>query len=217
MRQTKIAPTLGAAPYNPTRSGGLPSPREELGPGTSRALRLHPMAIARSARGIGRVTFIAPSSVLVLSRGMKRDTRHLRLAATDVTTFAACAHATALDLAVASGQRPRPPFYPDVTAPLLRERGLAHEAAYLARLRETRTVEEIAQHAPDAAGLTLSAMQRGADVIYQGALQRGEWFGRPDFLVRVAEPRGAWGWSYEPVDAKLALTAKVQGLLQLCF
>jgi uncharacterized protein len=145
------------------------------------------------------------------------DAGHLRLAASDVTTFAACAHATALDLTVAAGGRPRPPFYPDAAAQLLRERGRAHEAAYLAWLRQTRDVVDLPLHAPDAAQQTLAAMQRGVDVIYQGTLERGEWFGRPDFLLRVPGPHGAMEWSYEPADAKLALTAKVQGLLQLCF
>lgn len=148
---------------------------------------------------------------------MKRINGHLRLAASDITSFAACSHKTALDTGVAEGKRPRPAYYPDTSAELLRERGLAHEAVYLGRLRKTRNVEEIPQHSPDAAQQTLDAMQRGADVVYQGTLQNGQWFGRPDFLIRVPEPHGAWAWSYEPVDAKLALTAKVQGLLQLCF
>ena len=148
---------------------------------------------------------------------MKRDGPNLRLSATDVTTFAACSHATALNLAVANGDRPRPPRYPDVFAQLLGEPGLAHEAAYVGRLRETRFVEEIPQRAPDAAQRTLEAMQHGVEVIYQGTLQSGPWFGRPDFLVRVPLPAPNHPWSYEPVDAKLALTAKVHGLLQLCF
>ena len=148
---------------------------------------------------------------------MKREGTQLRLAASDITSFAACSHKTALDAAVAGGRRPRPPYYPDVAAELLRERGRAHEAAYLARLRETRNVEEIPEHAADAAQRTLDAMQRGVDVIYQGTLRSGRWLGRPDFLMRVPRPHGTWAWSYEPVDAKLALTAKVQGLLQLCF
>ena len=148
---------------------------------------------------------------------MKRLGGQLRLAATDITTFAACSHKTALDAEVAEGQRSRPPFYPDVSAQLLRDRGLAHEAAYVAKLRETRRVEEIPEHAPDAPQQTLDAMQRGAEVIYQGTLQSGRWFGRPDFLVRVPHPHGRWHWSYEPADAKLALTAKVHGVLQLCF
>ncbi len=148
---------------------------------------------------------------------MKRDRDHLRLAASDVTTFAACSHATTLDTAVAEGQRPRPPRYPDVAAQLLGERGLAHEAAYLARLRAERTVEEIPDHTQDAAQRTLDAMHRGVDVIYQGTLHSGRWLGRPDFLRRVPRPSGVWAWSYEPVDTKLALTAKVHGLVQLCF
>jgi len=148
---------------------------------------------------------------------MKREGPTLRLAATDVTTFAACAHATTLDLDVANGTRPRPPLYPDPSAQLLRDRGLAHEAAYLARLRASRSVEEIPDHSPDAADRTLDAMARGVDIIYQGTLRAGPWLGRPDFLVRVERPHGAWPWSYEPADAKLALTAKVHALLQLCF
>ncbi len=97
---------------------------------------------------------------------MKREGTILRLAATDVTTFAACPHATALNLEVANGARPRTPFYPDPSAQLLREHGLAHEAAYLAKLRASRTVEEIPEQSPDAADRTLDAMKRGVDVIY---------------------------------------------------
>ena len=158
---------------------------------------------------------------------MKREGPTLRLAATDVTTFAACPHATALDLQVAHGDRRRPPLYSDPSALLLRDRGLAHERAYLAQLRESHTVEELPEHSPEAAEQTLDAMKRGVDVIYQGTLRVGPWLGRPDFLVRVehpsvehpslAHPAAAWPWSYEPADAKLALTAKVHALLQLCF
>src|SRR5258708_8905254 len=148
---------------------------------------------------------------------MKLHAGQLRLTASDVATFSACGHAPGFDVAVATGKRSRPPFYPDATAQLLRERGLAHEAAYLAKLREPRTVEAVPEHSSDAAQRTMEAMQRGADVIYQGTLQTGRWLGRPDFLMRVPHPHGTWGWSYEPVDAKLALTAKAHGLLQLCF
>ncbi len=148
---------------------------------------------------------------------MKLVSGHLRLSASDITSFSACPHKSALDAAVAHGTHPRAPYYPDPLADLLRERGLAHEAAYLAALRTTRTVESIPEHAPDAPALTLAAMERGADVIYQGTLHISPWRGRPDFLLRVPSPHGTWGWSYEPADAKLALTARVAGLLQLCF
>ena len=148
---------------------------------------------------------------------MKRDAEQLRFTASDVATFAECTHKTALDLAVNEGKHSPPPFYSDPMAKLLRERGIAHEVAYLGTLQQTRAVEEIATEPADAAQRTLEAMRRGVDVIYQGTLQSGPWAGRPDFLMRVAQPRGTWAWSYEPADAKLALTAKAQGMLQLCF
>ena len=146
----------------------------------------------------------------------------LRLAATDVTTFAACPHATMQALGVEERTRRPPPLYPDPSAALLAERGNLHEAAYVAKLRETRTVEEVPFRSPDAADLTLDAMRRGVDVIYQGTLRQGErWFGRPDFLFRVEAPSSSpssFGpWAYEVADAKLARSAKAGALLQLCF
>ena len=158
---------------------------------------------------------------------MKLDRDQLRLAATDITTFASCLHASELDRAIATGRRSRPPLYPDPSAELMRLRGREHEAAYLAALRELHPVEEIAtqashasqaSHATESAALTLEAMKRGVPVIYQGTLRHGSrWFGRPDFLCRVELPSSFGEWSYEPVDAKLARSAKANALLQLCF
>jgi predicted RecB family nuclease len=150
---------------------------------------------------------------------MKLDASTLRLAASDITTFAACPHATNQALAVARKLRPRPPRYPDPSAELLRERGNLHEAAYLAKLHASHRVVELPLHSARAADLTLDAMRAGADVIYQGTLARGDrWLGRPDFLLRVATPSPTFGrWSYEVADAKLALSPKASALLQLCF
>src|SRR6266481_6284881 len=58
-------------------------------------------------------------------------------------------------------------------------------------------------------------MERGAEVIAQGALSDGEWFGRPDVLRRVETPRKRWNWSYEVVDTKLARETKATTILQL--
>ena len=150
---------------------------------------------------------------------MKREGDELRLAATDLTTFSACQHATMQNLAVVKGERKKPPIYPDPSAELLRQRGDAHEAAYLAKLKETHAVVEIERHAPDAVERTLEAMRAGAEVIYQGRLRIGSrWLGVPDFLRRVEVPSPTLGvWSYEPWDAKLAREPKASALLQLCF
>jgi len=149
---------------------------------------------------------------------MKRIDDRLRLAASDITTFSACVHATVLDEAVALGQRPKPRSYPDPSIAVLQQRGIAHEKAYLARLRESYTVEEIPEHAADAPEKTLDAMRRGVGIIYQGTLVHGSrWLGRSDFLRRVDVPSWLGRWSYEPIDAKLALSAKAAAIVQLCF
>jgi uncharacterized protein len=53
-------------------------------------------------------------------------------------------------------------------------------------------------------------------VIYQGTFFDGTWRGHPDFLFRVDEPSGRWGWSYEVGDTKLARRVKAAAILQTC-
>jgi predicted RecB family nuclease/nucleoside-triphosphatase THEP1 len=150
---------------------------------------------------------------------MKTITGHLRLSASDLSNHLACRHVTTLDLEVARGLRAEPDWAaPDLK--VIQELGLRHEAAYLAHLRgrdlnvedlgsidhknEKRLVEE-----------TLALMERGVDVIAQGALRDGEWFGRPDVLRRVERGGGEWAWSYEVADTKLARETKATTILQL--
>jgi uncharacterized protein len=54
-------------------------------------------------------------------------------------------------------------------------------------------------------------------VIYQATFQDGNWRGRADFLVRVDKPSLLGSFSYEVVETKLAKSAKVRAILQLCF
>jgi predicted RecB family nuclease len=152
-------------------------------------------------------------------RPMKISSGHLRLSASDLSNHLACRHVTTLDLEVARGLRAEPDWAaPDLK--VIQELGLRHEAAYLAHLRgqglnvenlgsidhknEKRLVEE-----------TLALMERGVDVIAQGALRDGEWFGRPDVLRRVERGGGKWAWSYEVADTKLARETKATTILQL--
>jgi predicted RecB family nuclease len=141
-----------------------------------------------------------------------------RLAATDVSNHLACRHLTNLELSAARGERHRPQWEaPDLV--VIRALGLQHEARYLASLArdgldvlnlagadEERIVDE-----------THRAMEVGVEVIAQGALRSGRWFGRPDVLRKVAKPSLFGNWSYEAYDCKLARETKATTILQLAF
>ena len=146
------------------------------------------------------------------------DDGTIGLSPSDLSAHLACPHLTSLNLRVraasSSGRtwtrhawRPDPP------------QGDEHEAAYLARLEaEGRSIVRIPTYDdegfdPDEARrLTEEAIRAGeADVIYQPYLTDGRWRGFADFLER--QPDG----TYEPVDTKLARSAKPAHVLQLCF
>jgi uncharacterized protein len=66
---------------------------------------------------------------------MKQTAQILIRAPTDLSNYLSCKHLSSLDLEVARGRRKRPVRH-DPAIEDLRARGLAHERAYLARLRE---------------------------------------------------------------------------------
>jgi hypothetical protein len=147
----------------------------------------------------------------------------IRLAATDLGNHLACRHVTTLDLLVARGEKSAPQWAaPDLK--VIQELGLRHEAAYLEHLagldapggRRKLEVVNLGGIKDDARLLaeTSALMERGVDVIAQGALGGGEWFGRPDVLRRVEGPGGGkWAWSYEVADTKLARETKAPTIL----
>lgn len=141
------------------------------------------------------------------------------LFATDLANFLACPHVTTLDRAADAGEITRD-FYDDPGLKLLKELGLRHEQAYLNELQsQGRTIVSIpTEDTPwsEAAELTREAMQRGADVIYQGTFIDGQWGGRADFLIRVNTPSALGDWSYEAIETKLAHSTKARALIQLC-
>ncbi|MBV8227126.1 MAG: TM0106 family RecB-like putative nuclease, partial [Verrucomicrobia bacterium] len=148
---------------------------------------------------------------------MKLASGKIRLSATDLANHLGCRHLTSLDLAVALGTRDAPAWQsPDLQ--VLRERGMAHETAYLEHLKaqgaaivdlQDVAIEEIAE------AETIAAIKKGVDVIAQATLSDGRWFGRADVLRRV-ERAGRFGnWSYEVYDCKLARETKAATILQL--
>lgn len=149
---------------------------------------------------------------------MRLQSDLIRLAATDLSNHLACRHLTSLDLSVAQGLRVAPDWRsPDLV--IIQERGKRHEAEYLTYLTDNRklpvvSLEEI-KNEQELLAETRRLMEQGAEVIAQGALAEGQWFGRPDVLRRVPKAGTKWDWSYEAVDTKLARETKAATILQL--
>jgi predicted RecB family nuclease len=148
---------------------------------------------------------------------MRATLEQIRLSATDLSNHLACGHLTSLDLSVARGDRSAPEWNsPDLV--VIQQLGLRHEAAYLQFLRDKglsfANLREIKDEGK-ALAETLAAMERGVEVIAQGSLAVGRWFGRPDVLARVAKPSRLGDWSYEVFDCKLARETKAATILQL--
>lgn len=125
----------------------------------------------------------------------------------------------ALDRAVAEGARPKPQVWNDPLLQVLSERGLIHEQSYIDHLTsiglEVTRIDGI-EVGNDGVAETSAAMRKGAVVIVQAALSHRGWVGRVDILRRVEVPSALGGWSYEPIDTKLARETKAGTILQLC-
>ncbi len=140
-----------------------------------------------------------------------------RFSATDLVNYLGCRHATYLDMR--SLEEDLEKAEADDTMALLQRKGLEHEKAYLERLRtEGRDIVEIDRNGSlqDRAAATRSAMESGADVIFQAVLHREPWHGYADFLVRCPRPSALGDYGYEVLDTKLAKTAAPKHLIQLC-
>ncbi|MET0790912.1 MAG: TM0106 family RecB-like putative nuclease [Polyangiaceae bacterium] len=152
---------------------------------------------------------------------MKRNGTELTLTATDLSGFSECQHKSVLDLAVAFGKLDRPGEN-ELERRMLEKRGFEHEARVFEHLVATHPdVVEIGMgpgeaSRAEAVRATEAAMARGAQLIAQGVLVGEHWFGRPDFLLKVARPSRFGAHGYVVVDAKLANEAKARAVLQLC-
>jgi uncharacterized protein len=120
--------------------------------------------------------------------------------------FAGCAHATTLDLAWMRG-RGTAPAGDSEDAERLQRHGDAHEARPLARLKAAgRSVVEIVKEGASLAqgvAATRVALERGAEVAFQGALAGGARGGWSYFRERVERPSALGAWSCEVTDTTL--------------
>jgi predicted RecB family nuclease len=147
---------------------------------------------------------------------MKLTSKAIRLSATDLGNNLLCGHLTFLDHQVAMGLRQAPKWAaPD--AEVMRQRGLAHEEAYVAHLAAAGLTVRDLRNEPESSALreTVAAMEAGADVIVQAALEHNNWYGRADVLRKVTKPSNMGCWSYEVYDCKLAVETKASTILQL--
>lgn len=149
---------------------------------------------------------------------MKLASAVLTLSPTDLANHLACPHLTTLDVLVATGQMPRPKYVPQIAA-ALRERGIAHENAYIDSLRDggISTLDLRDEPVTEAGARALRrAMIEGTEIIVQAPLVTDGWGGRADILRRVERASMLGSWSYEPIDTKLAVDTKGGTILQLC-
>ena len=148
----------------------------------------------------------------------------LIVSATDLVGFLECDHLVSLELARTRGEVIKP-VRDDPQLKLIQERGYAHERRYIAQLEaEGRTIVEMTRGAaktPEelraAQDETVTAMQAGADVIFQATFFDGRWRGHPDFLVRRDDRPSVLGeYSYDIADTKLARRVKAAAIVQMC-
>ena len=148
---------------------------------------------------------------------MRKIANTLLLSASDLVGHLNCRYLTELDVAVANGELAKPVIW-DPLLDLLVERGRLHERNYLDHLTASGLAPVVIEGvgiSPTAVAQTLGAMQAGAQIIAQGALEAGRWSGRADVLKRVEKASRFGSWSYEVVDTKLARETKGNTILQL--
>ena len=141
----------------------------------------------------------------------------IQLSANDLVNHLACRHLTELNLEVEAGLLVKPNGW-DPELELQRDRGLAHEQAYIGHLQDQgcqmTTIEGVAVEDGSLAA-TVAAMRSGDQFIYQAALRHGRFAGRADILRRVDVPSALGEWSYEVIDTKLARETRGGTILQL--
>lgn len=104
----------------------------------------------------------------------------------------------------------------DAMMSLLQKQGNVHERATLDSFRNTGLTVVDLNNIPDAVNASLAAMQSGADVIYQAALELTPFRGRADFLVKIPGTSLLGDYHYEIWDTKLAKVVKPYFIVQLC-
>jgi len=103
---------------------------------------------------------------------------------------------------------------------LLAAKGGTHEHEFLVRLQEAHGIDNVAivkGRSPETRGEeTLKYMRAGYQYIYQAQLQRDEFKGSADFLVKRNGQSSFGDYWYEALDTKLSSATQPYFLIQLC-
>lgn len=147
---------------------------------------------------------------------MKKTQSGIIFSPTDLANHISCKHLTQLNKKAALGELKKP-VYQNKVVELLRKRGISFEATFLNQLEsEGKTIVRISQNDSDPAFDTIKAMKDGIDVIYQARLvEKDQWEGWADFLIKVNTPSKLGDWSYEVLDTKLATETRAGTILQI--
>ncbi len=107
----------------------------------------------------------------------------------------------------------------DAMMGLLAGKGLQHEAHYLEKLKTDLGAENVCVITTDKklrAIDTLDAMRDGYQVIFQAYLERDNFAGSADFLIRKEGKSSLGNYYYEAWDTKLSQSTKTYFIIQLC-
>ena len=140
-------------------------------------------------------------------------------AATDIVNFLECEHLTELDLQHL--ETPLKKAVDDEQAELIKNKGFAHEAAYVKKLRVHHSsfidIAAAGESRDARHAATVQAMRDGIEIIYQATFLDEPFLGYADFLRRVDTPSELGAYSYEVLDTKLARTSQGKFIIQLAF
>lgn len=150
------------------------------------------------------------------------------LSPSDLVNFLGCQHSIFLEMN-RSGKPAHSSNEQNGSETLFQELGSKHEVSYLSKLRDDgHSIVEIPK--PPEKGskpcnyqeefsrrvaLTKKAMVDGAEVVYQAALQGGNWTGYADFLIKVKGKSNLGKYHYGVIDTKLSAHAEAKHVVQL--
>ncbi|MBN9227264.1 MULTISPECIES: TM0106 family RecB-like putative nuclease [Legionella] len=145
------------------------------------------------------------------------ESNRLVFSPSDLTQFMASPFVSWIEhLAVVHPDLLPAPDEKDELIDVLQHLGNQHELALLALFeKQGLSVVNLRQQA-NSYDATLSAMEDGADVIYQARLQLDPFQGYADFLIKIPGKSRFGNYCYEVWDTKLAKSVKPSFLLQLC-